>query len=329
MSVSEFYYACRNGDVTKVKTLLPTLSTTEIDRMEPNGSTALHAAAYSGHIDIVHLLLDKGASTSQKNKYDKIPEKEAKTPEIAQLFQDTKAKLTIDWAIRDLFTATSYHRRFYSFSQGPPTLSSVVDKLVHADELFNVEFEERQTAAMKQVRSLFLQAVECADAQYLIRAYTMESDFYRILNKKLQTHMKFTDEERENPPWFCAYARFLASDETSLRSYRWTGVTYRGIKTSIDGLALYHIGKILMNKSFLSTAKSREVPLMFAAHNKGKDERGVLFKYIVNDDRAALDIRNASMFSAEEEVLILPCMDFEITEINDSGEHVEITLLLR
>jgi ankyrin repeat protein len=86
MSMSEFYYACRSGDVAKVKTLLSSMSTTDIDRIEPNSSTALHAAAYFGHTDIVRLLLDKGASRSQKNKYDKTPEEEAKTPEIAQLF---------------------------------------------------------------------------------------------------------------------------------------------------------------------------------------------------------------------------------------------------
>jgi ankyrin repeat protein len=46
---SDFYLACRNNEVEKVKTLLQTLPQDEIDRLEPNGSTALHAVAYHGH----------------------------------------------------------------------------------------------------------------------------------------------------------------------------------------------------------------------------------------------------------------------------------------
>jgi hypothetical protein len=230
MSVSEFYYACRNGDAAKVKTLLSTMFTTDIDRIEPNGSTALHAAAYFGHTDIVRLLLDKDASRNQKNKYGKTPEEEAKTPEIAQLFQDVKAEPNVDWIISNVFNATSYHRRFYSFNQGSPTLSYVINKLFDADELWNGD--EEHVRYMNKIKEVFKEAIENNNGGMLIHAYTMNSPFYSVLNKTLASHDKLTDVERENPPWFCAFARFLASDEPTLRPYRFTGITYRGVAIS-------------------------------------------------------------------------------------------------
>ena len=48
MATSEFYLACRNGDATKVKQLLPQMTIERLDQMEPNGSTALHVASFNG-----------------------------------------------------------------------------------------------------------------------------------------------------------------------------------------------------------------------------------------------------------------------------------------
>lgn len=119
--VSELYLACRNDDVVKVKQLLSHLTLEEIDRIEPNGSTALHAASYFGHIEIVRLLLEKGASRRQKNKNGVTPADEAKTFEMAQLFNREALSpnsrfVTIsanrEWSIKSEFAAASHHRRF-------------------------------------------------------------------------------------------------------------------------------------------------------------------------------------------------------------------------
>jgi hypothetical protein len=327
MSSSEFYYACHNGDIDKVKALLSSMSTTDIDRIEPNGSTALHAAAYFGYIDIVRLLLDKGASLNQRNKCDRTPKEEAKTQEIARLFQDVENKLGVDWTINSVFTATSQHRRFYSFSQGAPSLPYMVDKFLNAEDLWSSEFWTINE--INEVKKLFKDAMQSNDCTQLIRAYTMESPFSRILNTTLASHQELTNEERENPPWFCAFARFLAKDEPILRSYRWTGITYRGVPILKHYLAQWQVGKMLMNKAFFSTTKSQTLATFFARRNKGKDKHSIVFKCIVSDDRAALDISTISKYENEEEVLILPCMDFQITEINDSDDIVHITLMLR
>src|SRR5690242_16724552 len=85
-ATSEFYYACRNGLIDQVREQLPNMSLEEIDQIQPNGSTALHAACYYGHKDIVKLLLDKGASRSILNKHLCLPYDEAETDEIKKLF---------------------------------------------------------------------------------------------------------------------------------------------------------------------------------------------------------------------------------------------------
>jgi ankyrin repeat protein len=83
---SNFYLACRNNKIEEVKQLLKTIKPNEIDKIEPNGSTALHAACYHGHHQIVKLLLEAGADRAIPNKYKCLPFDEAKNEEIKKLF---------------------------------------------------------------------------------------------------------------------------------------------------------------------------------------------------------------------------------------------------
>jgi hypothetical protein len=85
-AVSEFYLACRNGDLATVQHLLPNMSDEQKNRVEPNGSTALHAATYFGHHTIVKLLLDNHCATWIRNKYGNIPYDEAQDDEMRHLF---------------------------------------------------------------------------------------------------------------------------------------------------------------------------------------------------------------------------------------------------
>ena len=182
---------------------------------------------------------------------------------------------------------------------------------------------------MARIRELFGDAVNKNDATHLLCAYTTESSFYLLLDKTLASHNELTDEEGENPPWFCAFARFLASDEPTLRLYRWTGTAYRGDSIFKHDLANCQVGKMLMNKAFLLASQVPAIAKGEASvSGRKQNKRGVIFKYIVNDDRPALHITAISAYPGEDSVLISPCMDFQITEIKDDDVFVEITLLL-
>ncbi|CAF1542824.1 unnamed protein product, partial [Didymodactylos carnosus] len=93
-SVSDFYQACCNNQVTKVERYLEILSLCDIDKLQPDGSTALHIAASFGYQQIVRLLLQAGASPTILSKHGLTPADLAKTEEIKQLFHRRSTLVT-------------------------------------------------------------------------------------------------------------------------------------------------------------------------------------------------------------------------------------------
>ncbi len=173
------------------------------------------------------------------------------------------------------------------------------------------------------------QAIDKNDTTLLVCSYTAETDFYRRLNGNLADLKDLTNEDARNPGWSCAFARYIASDP-ALRRNRWLGTTYRGMRITDKDIALYQVGKMLMNKAFLSTSRLRKVAELFAKKDLEADERAAVCTYVIKDNHAALDIKEYSEYpDEEEEILILPCMDFEVTNIDTNGEFVEIELILR
>jgi len=88
---SDFYNACRNGELHKVDELLKKMTTRQINKVEDaNNSTALHAASYFGHPDVVKRLLEVGANVHTRNGYGLTAEEEAQIPEVKAIFQQFK-----------------------------------------------------------------------------------------------------------------------------------------------------------------------------------------------------------------------------------------------
>jgi hypothetical protein len=84
---SQFYFACRNGDIDTVKQMLPTIPYVQLNHLEPNGSTALHAATYFGHLDIVRLLLHEYSCRRHlRNLHGCTAYEEAQTDEMRKLY---------------------------------------------------------------------------------------------------------------------------------------------------------------------------------------------------------------------------------------------------
>jgi hypothetical protein len=329
MNASEFYVSCRNGDITKVKQLLSHLTIEEIDRIESNGSTALHAASYFGHAEIVHLLLEKGASRRQKNKYDATPADEAKTLEITHLFNrdalSSNSRFVAnsasrEWSIKSEFAAASHHRRFYAFTERPP-ISALIHQVLDAKEL-------QDAAGIDRIAQWMNEATNKDDTTLLVRSYTAETDFYKRLNVDLADLKDLTNEDARNPGWSCAFARYIASDP-ALRKHRWMGTTYRGMQMTDTDISMYAVGQMLMNRAFLSTSRLREVAEGFAKRDLPADKKAAICTYVIKDNHTALDIKEYSEYPQEEEVLILPCLDFEVTKLDSNSEFVEIEVLLR
>ena len=98
---SDFYNACLMSDISRVKYYLARMNINEINQIEPNGSTALHTAAYHHNASVVHLLLRHGALGSIKNRYDLTPFQETTSSYIKELLSNTGNAGWIEWTFVD------------------------------------------------------------------------------------------------------------------------------------------------------------------------------------------------------------------------------------
>lgn len=98
---SDFYNACAVSDIPRIKYHLPRMTLSEINQIEPNGSTALHAACYHRNAGVVYLLLRHGAVGSIKNRQGLTPYEQTSSPFIKQLLSSTGNASWIEWTFVD------------------------------------------------------------------------------------------------------------------------------------------------------------------------------------------------------------------------------------
>ena len=84
---SDLYWACQAGDLDFVRGLIALNPSTDLNRLEPNGSTALHEASHFGHAETVRLLLHQhGVVRHRRNRHGLTAYEESASDEIRQLF---------------------------------------------------------------------------------------------------------------------------------------------------------------------------------------------------------------------------------------------------
>ena len=191
---------------------------------------------------------------------------------------------------------------------------------------------------LKPIKTLYDIPIELL-SKYYARIYTIESDFYRDINKHL----------RENKTLdYLPYIKVLyegvklqsleiASD---LELYRGSKISHDEIdkiKGYLDKKKTNLPGAIVFSKSFLSFSKERSIAEGFL--NSGNIDNNLSkVLYIVEKDinidyslSTHTDIEDISYFNTEKEVLFLPFSPFEIKEIkeveNNEEKVYEIRLL--
>ncbi|UJR11354.1 hypothetical protein I4U23_015535 [Adineta vaga] len=323
MSASTLYEACRTGDIHTVQQLLPTLSINEINQIESNGSTCLHAAASCNHPQVVKVLLNSGAIRSIIDKDGHTAMHVAATEEIKNLFPRAsdaiQQRLAISITPEQTFEWISVDNGHYGWWYK----NRVVNEDVTLAVVRIMEDARFADAANKDTMDYFLnKARRTQDPKWLIQAYTAETGLYQIINKAFAQTL--TNRESFNAKNdFRAFAGVL-SRHNALKQYRYTGKCYRGMKLSDEDFQKnYKLDQQLLIKPFMSTSKSRAIAEQFATFSRD-DTRplSVLFIYTVPkytlqfDDNVALDISPISEYPHEEEVLILPYTSLEIQAIN-------------
>ncbi len=330
-ATSPFYNACRNNDIELVKHYLETMSVEEINQMEPNGSTALHVAAYRGYEKIVELLLMKGASYSTVNKYNNTPFDEAKTDKIKQMIR-RRMNMTrfvsdsVEWIISTNdadYQAHEYMQILQKYGQDPHFY-----QLIDYIKQNYIEKDLKDIRGIDEIKQYFDMAIKQKDPIYLLKAYTAETDFYSILNVHLAQIQLESLNNQENLSR--AYFIGILAHHLTLEKFSFTGTVYRGMIISNNDLKQYKKGTRILTKTFSSSSKLLDIATTF--HTKKEDimdRLPMLCIYEIRNRRTALDIENISLFQYEQEVLILPYSAFKIIDIKinkDNSPAVEIKL---
>jgi hypothetical protein len=142
----------------------------------------------------------------------------------------------------------------------------------------------------------------------LIKAYTVETGFYSVLNRQLanEQDLEGSDEDgnhaRRGIHEILKYNPFFVP-------YTYTGLTYRGMRITGNVLKQYRVNSKIMNKAFLSTTKGQKIAETFFEWNDNSADGEsykfpALCKYNIKHDRTALDIETLSEYPTEKELLI-------------------------
>ena len=320
---SDFYWACRNGDADSVKKLLLKLKSSDINRVESNGSTALHAASYYGHASIVRLLLEKGADTAVRNRYGKTANEEASTEEVRGLFQSIGKREEANDDDHDipqskfcqlypnadnrnkselatrLFKARLVTNKVNKYS------ISAESNLEHLEKKYRKLCEEKgEEDALRKGENLFNQYRKTGDFTHMIHFYTMGSLFYQIANDDVT---------------------FLVEMYQHLLRYKdqnFSGRAYRSLQLSFDELKVYrwaleHPQSLLETLRIMSTTMDREIAVTFAKYKQG-ESRTAFFEIRFDEPCfTAIDAQRWSEYPHEKEVLILSGTFFQVTNIQE------------
>ncbi|CAF1556988.1 unnamed protein product [Adineta steineri] len=299
--------------------------------MEPNGSTALHVAAYRGHEKIVELLLKKGASYSTVNRYNSTPLAEAKTDKIKQLIRRRMNKTrfvsdSLEWIISTNdadYQSHEYFKKLEIYGKDPhfPRLIIYIKENYLNKDLQHVD-------DINTIKEYFDLAINKKDPTYLLQAYTAETGFYSTLNLHLAQLKLENLTITENLSR--AYYIGIIARHPKFSSLSYTGTTYRGMMITEDDIKQYKIGTRILTKTFSSSSKQLNIASRFLNSNRDVNDRlSTICIYEIRNQRTALDIENISLFQDEKEVLILPYSAFKIIDIKqnkDKSPRIEIKL---
>ena len=333
---SQFYFACRNNEIETVRTLLPTLTLKQINQIEPNGSTALHAATYYGHEKIVKLLLSNGAERMIKNLHGCTPFDEAGSDELKRLFQrvdergtQSKSRFSdergpsFEWIFvkDDPSSYASFNRRSLLKCENTEEFQRLCQGV--REYYINEKGPLDDVKDIEKVRSLFDRAIKENDPTHIVHAYTAETGFYSRLNEdlsQLPTHWSGSKHGRNIASIMLFHPVFA--------DLSFTGKTYRGMTMSADDLKEYVVDSVFMKKTFLSKAKERRTADCFAQSKDPSPVFVVVCAYVTKHKRTALAIEALSEYPDEGEVLILPYATFKVKSISQlmgkSNQVIEI-----
>ncbi|CAF1141130.1 unnamed protein product, partial [Didymodactylos carnosus] len=309
----DFYLACRNGEVSKVKQYLKIMTVDQLNETESHGSTALHAASFYGHKDVVKILFEyDGICRSVRNNFKLTAYEEAKTDDVRELFlrksgSDRFVGTTqIEWVKLDsnIEKYASGQRHWFSEERIEIDIDRQVGQICedYLDKsLCDID-------GIELIRYFYRQAEKQNSPVYILKAYTAETDYYKVLNNQLAMLNGNTPDDYQNS-WSRDAIIGIMISHPALDNLSYVGVTYRGMCLTEDDLKQYKVGTRVMNKTFLSTSTDRHIVDRFSLP---KDKRiSAICVYDIRNNRSGLNVESISEYGSEKEVLIAPFCAFK------------------
>ena len=326
----------------------------QINRIDPDGNTALHIATSYRHKGIIQLLLANGISRSIRNSIaDLTAYEEAITSEIKQLFRrsdNTKRFVAncslhpFEWTFHydDPTLQRSQFRRqlLNPFKVDKKEVRSILNNsqlslifceiLTKFSDNFFTQLSTNEISSKHKslLEWFFKQAIEKANALYILKAYTSATNFYGVLNRTLaQFALEYFDAIHQESTNYKIVTSIidlisLLIYDPDLDKYDYRGKTYRGMLFEENDFIKYVVGSKLMNISLVSTSKDRDVAEIYARgveitsltqiSENNRTQISAVCIYIIKNVGTALDIELISEISDEREVLLLPFSAFRI-----------------
>jgi hypothetical protein len=148
---SDFYFLCKEGKIDEVRQILDNETSPpieELNKLQPNGSTPLHAATFYNHTEIVKLLLEHNCSRRTLNRYGNTAYDEAKSVEMKQLFLRPNST--------DRFHETNTAETLSVFLPEEDIESVNASQIVNYVHLFQTESEILEYSLNQQTTAMWL-----------------------------------------------------------------------------------------------------------------------------------------------------------------------------
>ena len=356
---SPFYWACRNGDIATVEKMLPNLTFEQVNRIEANGSTALHAASFYDQAHIVKLLLASGCSRTIVNYHGKTAYQEATKDEIRALFSrptkerfvdehathsfkllqqsgvevEKKDGIPDDW-LKGHTSANSAHEAKFMLAMAHSTnpLVQIVKSQTEAESTSNISklianVVPRRHEAYASISDLHNKFLNRLGIGNLLTMYTLETPLYASLQNDADS-----------------FAVLVYCHLNELRDRAFQGVAYRGARMTEDDIKAYkwakgRTGYVLETRVIQSMSLNKSVAEEFAKLRPQNQDasRSSVFLTIEFPEKCptALDLNKISEtlpalsgYEKEEEILLLPFTLFSVKEITIDAQTGQCSITL-
>lgn len=341
---SSFYLACSSGDIIKVQEMITRIKLKELNRLEPNGSTALHVAATNGYFDIVELLLKHGCSTTTINENGKTAAEECKDERIRHLLESSR---TTDDNYEQLHDETPKSKLVYIYEnvndEYKPNLATKIMKLRLTTYLTN-QFKLNGASRIDHIINVIRKDASRYNFDYeTIALYLKEAEANRASERLLTL---WTSAQANT--LFCNYIRnsnateaFFMEILTSLASLEYRAFCGRAYFLNVlnsDELDVYfwacrHRTSLIETRIATPSSKTLDI-LLQVCKARPKLQNIYTALFIMDIEKpcpTALSIMDLSECPDEKEILIIPGTFFEVVSIEETPTRydcfdIEITL---